>query len=190
MATNWEIQGVRLDGKASIDAWDVYVNQNLSVLGTTTLTGTLTADGDSTFNADITQAASQTATLNSPVTINNILDVDPNSGSDEGIEIVNAGAGQPQLTIGTNTIQEDSGGDMLIGLGNDEVTFESNGTLARLTMSSTGAGTALISADTGGVNALLHSNGTIAGLEVTGTPSSCNLQISAHCKTLQHKWYI
>jgi len=193
MATNWEIQGVRLDGKASVDAWDVIVNQNLSVLGTTTLTGTLTANGASTFNSNITQAASQTATLNSPVTINNTLDVDPNSSSDEGIDIVNAGSGQPQLTIGTNTIQEDSGGDMLIGLGNDEVTFESTGTLAKLTMSSTGAGSAIISADKSGVNALLallHSNGTIAGLEVTGTVSACNLQISAHGKTPQHKWYI
>ena len=98
--TNWEIQGVRLDGKASVDAWDVYVNQNLSVTGTTTLTGTLTANGASTFNSNITQAASQTATLNSPVTINNTLDVDSGLTGDEGITISNThGSGNPSLIL-------------------------------------------------------------------------------------------
>jgi hypothetical protein len=186
MATNWEIQGVRLDGKASIDAWDIYVNRNLTVTGTSQLDGFLIVEKTATFNANIVQAHSQTATLNSPVTINNTLDVDPNSGSDEGITILNAGAGQPQLTIGTNSIQEDGSGDMLVDLGNDEVNFESGGTLAKLSMTSTGAGTALISATDSGVSSVLHSNGTIAGWEITGD----KLQISAHGASPQHKWYI
>ena len=56
MATNWEIQGVRLDGKASVDAWDIYVNQNLSVTGTTTLTGALTAGSGAGITGNSTLA--------------------------------------------------------------------------------------------------------------------------------------
>jgi len=68
MATNWEIQGVRLDGKASLDAWDAIINQNLSVAGTTTLTGALTAGtgaaitGNSTLSGNLAITGDLTGT--------------------------------------------------------------------------------------------------------------------------------
>ena len=83
--TNWEIQGVRLDGKASIDAWNVWVNQKLTVTDTTTLNGA--------------------TTINAATTINSTLAVDPNSGSNVGISISNSGAGLATFSIDSGTIQ-------------------------------------------------------------------------------------
>ena len=66
--TNWEIQGVRLDGKASIDAWDVSIFDDLSVSGTTTLTGALTAGsgaaitGNSTLGGNLAITGNLTGT--------------------------------------------------------------------------------------------------------------------------------
>ena len=93
--TNWEIQGVRLDGKASIDAWDISIlntatisngltisaggaaitgnstlGGNLAITGDLTGTGDITRTGDSAITGDITGTGDITRTGNLALTGN------------------------------------------------------------------------------------------------------------------------
>jgi hypothetical protein len=59
---NWEIQGVRLNGQASITAWDVKIFDDLTVTDTTTLSGNVTLTGDITQTGDIALTGDLTGT--------------------------------------------------------------------------------------------------------------------------------
>jgi len=143
--TNWEIQGVRLDGKASIDAWDVITNNNLSVSGTTTLTGALTAGSGAGITGDITGTGDITRTgdINLTGDINqtgaygltgNIILENPTSGA--GGILVNSthASGDSQLELqttgGSSFLYTNQDGDLSIWSDVGPVSQSSGGTLS------------------------------------------------------------
>lgn len=108
------IDTIRYDGLKYIDAYNAdivnntTIGGNITVGGTSILTGTLTANGAST--------------------INNTLDVDPNSGSNEGIALVNSGGGLATLSIDSGYIKGNT----------TETLFEPQGGLLTVSTASSG----------------------------------------------------